>query len=133
MAPNPHQQEKLEQLRREIGRTEPLPIICETDGYVFTEVDGVSVIVTKRRNPRIRGGFKIPSVRKYEEGLDAALLARSLWEAQRDRDSADPARTAEFVLGHFGPIVDCNWMCRNRSCTCQTESLERRKDRSLRG
>jgi hypothetical protein len=133
MPPNQHQQEKLEQLRTALGLTEPMPITGEVDGYIFTEVDGVTVVIT-RSSYSPRGGFKVPCVRKYDESLDAAVNARSLWEAQRGRDGADSAKAAMCILGHFGPIISTDWRCMIQSCPCQDEDdIDRRRDRSLRG
>ena len=48
-----------------------------TDGLVFTEVDGVTVIIG------VQGGYKIPAIRSYPTGVDSVVNVRSLWQQQR--------------------------------------------------
>jgi len=98
------------------------------EGYVFTEVDGVTVILTLK-SYNLRGGYKVPSVRTYTEtvaptNLDAAVNANKLFEGQ----TPDPDRNT----GHLGPIVDpSNWKCGSRSCRCNSESYEQRLIRGI--
>ena len=56
-AMNPHQRKKLDQLEDELGVTRgTLPIRGTREGYVFTEVHGVTVLITRKSvNPR--GGY----------------------------------------------------------------------------
>jgi hypothetical protein len=132
MAPNQHQQQKLVQLQNELGLTQALPILGESDGYVFTAVNGVTVVITRKSSPSPRGGFKVPCVRRYGQGLDAAANARNLWAKQNGRDKANPS-AGSYVTGHFGSVVGTDWYCDDSSCPCRVESHTRRKDRSLRG
>jgi hypothetical protein len=138
---NTHQQQKLEQLRRELvvrGAMEQLPIRGESGGYVFTEVDGVTVLIANRSsNPR--GGYKVPSVRKYTEvrqptNLDAAVEAGRHFKSQQKKDDADTITARSWGTGHLGPIVKLDWRCKNRECPCQgetTDQLTRRNGVSL--
>lgn len=132
MPPNLHQQEKLEQLRNALGLADALPITGEIEGYIFTEVDGVTVVITQRSGSTPRGGFKVPSVRRYGKGLDAAVNARNLWARQNGRDIVNP-NAGSFVTGHFGPVVGTDWYCGDANCGCSGENPARRRDRSLRG
>lgn len=123
-----HQQEKLTQLENELGLSHgTLPIRGESDGYVFTEVDGVTVLITtKSSNPR--GGYKLPSVRTYSEvsaptNLDAAVRAKNLFEKQ------DP--NPEYMTGHLSPVVQTNWKCATDRCPCNSETYPVRKKRSI--
>lgn len=122
------QREKLNQLEDELRIPRgSLPIRgISREGYVFTEVDGVTVVVTlKSYNPR--GGYKLPSVRTYDEtvaptNLDAAVRARQLFDDQ-EREN--------YTTGHLGSIVDTDWKCRDASCDCKDEPYARRMKRSL--
>jgi hypothetical protein len=104
-----------------------LPILDRSiEGYVFTKVDGVTVIIaTKRRNSR--GGYKVPAIRTYKEkyqptNLDAAVNARKSFEAQ--------ARDPSYATGHFGSIVNLEWSCNDQDCPCKLENYEDRYHRS---
>lgn len=106
-----------------------LPILGRSrEGYVFTEVDGITVVIaTRRNNPN--GGYKVPSVRTYPEiysptNIEAAISARKLF--------AEQAADASCTTGHFGPIVKQDWSCNRRDCPCnlKPESYEERYHRS---
>jgi len=118
---------KLAQLEDELGNDRgELPKLGKCNGYLFTAVDGVTVLITlKSFNPR--GGYKIPALRTYDEtrfptNLDAAVRARELFDAQ----NRDPS----CVTGHFGPTVRTDWKCENPNCPCASENLEDRLKRS---
>ena len=109
-----------EELKKRRGITKALPDRGESDeGYFFTEVEGVTVIIG------VRGRYALPSVRTYPKPLYAAVRADEVWKAQ----SADP----NCVTGHFGPIVTTDWSCQNRDCPCKNENYERRFKRSAQG
>jgi len=125
----PKQKEKLDQLEDELRVPRgTLPIRGEKDGYVFTEVQGVTVLITsKSYNPR--GGYKLPAVRTYSEtvtptSLDAAVRARELFERQ--------SKTSECDTGHFNPVVDTDWRCKGdvKGCPCNSEGMAVRQKRS---
>lgn len=124
----PYQRRKLDQLEDELGLTRgTLPIRGESERYVFTEVDGVTVIIA-RKSTNPRGGFIVPSLHTYPEiikptNIDAAICARELFDEQ----SPVPHGT-----GHLGPIVrSITWQCGNPNCRCSTEPYEDRVKRSL--
>jgi hypothetical protein len=139
--PNKHQLGKRKQLQNELllkrdsratlpsGGTSP----C---GYDFTEVDEVTVVITKwSRNAR--GGYKVPAVRHYDEtfyptNLDAAANAKDLFTNQRARDNKDLEKAKEFARGHFGAKVNTDWYCNDKDCPCQNElDIKKRRQRSL--
>jgi hypothetical protein len=133
---NSTQREKIARLQNELrtrrGVTTALPIVAEKDDYVFTEVEGVTVLVGASGGRGPRGGYKLPSVRTYrQKGLDAAVNARDLWERQKERDDADPAIAASWITGHLSPIVNTEWRCTSNSCPCQGEDIGQREGRSL--
>jgi hypothetical protein len=115
---NAHDERKLKQLEDELHVPHgTLPIKGVSNGYLFTEVDGVTVLITSvSHNPR--GGYKIPSVCTYDEvhnptNLDAAVNARKLFQNQ----AYDPNRKT----GHLGPIVNTTWDCGDSKCRCHHE------------
>ena len=120
-----YQQGKINQLQNELqllrGITRPLQTEDEDNGYVFTQVEGVTVVVIRRSNPnRPFGGFILPAVMTYREtgqrpntSLDHAVWADERFNAQ----SGATLRQK----GHLGPIVTTDWRCTNRSCPCQSE------------
>ena len=126
----PAQKRKLEQLEDELGVSRgALPIRGESEGYVFVEVDGVTVIIRKRitqRNPR--AGYVVPSLPTYPErfsptNVDAAIRARELFDKQAP---------IPHDYGHLGPIVSSQtWQCDNAQCRCVEEPYARRVKRSL--
>ena len=123
---NDHHRRKLAQIEDELRvQRGTLPIRGENRGYVFIEVDGVTVLLTRvSRNPR--GGYKIPSVRTYDEkenptNLDAAVRARLLFDNQ--------PRT-QHGTGHLGPLVGTDWRCNDLTCNCDGESEDQRFTRS---
>lgn len=125
------QKQKLDQLEDELGISRgTLPIRGESkEGYVFTEVQGVTVVITKKSyNPR--GGYKVPAVRTYKEtvtptNLDAAVRAKEIF----DKQYPDPS----WKTGHLSPIIGTDWRCGSRACPCNTEPepYERRLKRSI--
>jgi len=114
--------------RVSVGPASPpaLPIRGETsDGLVFTEVDGVTVIIS------VKGAYKIPAVRSYPTGLDSAANAPSLWKDQErwDLDNRDEARKRR--TGHLRPIVGLDLRCGHPDCLCCGENTARLRGRSL--
>jgi hypothetical protein len=74
-----HHSAKLCQLENELRvPLGTLPVKGESRGYLFTEVQGVTVLITRKsHNPR--GGYKLPAVHRYDEtvfpaNLDAAVV-----------------------------------------------------------
>jgi hypothetical protein len=103
-----------------------LLVIAESDGRIFTEVRGVTVIIGPE------GAYNIPVLRTYDEGLETAANARILWDKQRRRDESDMLKARERTSGHLNPIINTDWMCSgDMACRCQNEPDERRKHRSL--
>ncbi|HEY4903836.1 MAG TPA: hypothetical protein VIH89_10225 [Candidatus Sulfotelmatobacter sp.] len=134
----PFQEEKLSQLQEELRMLRPqvaskLPRKGTSgDGYAFTEVEGVTVVLIARRTSKPWGGYKLPAVIEYgEEGkrprtsLDAALRADILFKGQ--------SRGSVGKTGHFHPVVNTDWKCRSADCPCQDEGEVDRKNRSLSG
>jgi len=119
--------EQLEEALSAAGKT--LLPDGESQGYVFTLVDGVTVLITRKwRNPK--GGYKVAALRTYPEvgdptSLDAAVRAGELFERQ------DPDRTRNY--GHRGPRVNyMDWRCGDPDCPCSSEpDLQRRMERSI--
>jgi hypothetical protein len=74
------QKQKLDQLEDELGIARgTLPIRGQSEGYVFTEVAGVTVLIA-RKSSNPRGGYIVPAVSSYTEtvtptNLDAAIGA----------------------------------------------------------
>jgi hypothetical protein len=126
----PKQRGKLDQLEDELGiRRGTLPIKGESEGYVFTEVDGVTVLIApKSINPR--GGFIVPALHTYPEkikptNIDAAIHAKKFFDKQGP---------SQRDYGHLGPIVNLDWKCGedyDSFCHCRWESYEQRVKRSL--
>jgi len=109
-----------EELKKRRGITKPLPARGESEeGYFFTEVEGVTVIIG------VRGRFALPAVRTYPKPLYAAIYADEEWK----RQSADP----NCVTGHFGPLVSTDWYCGSPDCPCKRQSYEQRFRRSAQG
>jgi|ERR1039457_1782783 hypothetical protein len=125
------QKGKLDQLEDELGVTRgTLPIRGQSEGYVFTEVAGITVLIT-RKSSNPRGGYIVPALSSYTEtttptNLDAAVRAKALFEKQ----TPDPDRK----YGHLNPIVGMDWKCGNGACPCSSEPpepYERRMARSI--
>lgn len=119
-----YQQRKLVQLQNELRLLREfqgsLPLLGEGDGYVFTQVKGVTVILIKRASPKPYGGFVLPSVMSYREtgerpntSLDAAVWADDRFAAQSGATIGQ--------RGHLGPIVGLNWCCAVENCPCRKE------------
>jgi hypothetical protein len=121
----------LDQLEDELGvKRGTLPIRGQSEGYVFTEVDGITVLIRlKSSNPR--GGYIVPALSSYKEtitptNLDAAVGAKVLFEKQ--------IPNPDHKYGHITPIVGLDWKCGNRACPCSStppEPYERRMARSI--
>lgn len=120
------QQQKLAELQDELlaqrGVSTRLPLVGEGDGYVFTEIGGVTVTIGPR------GRYDIPAVRSFSEhgtpgeiARDAVLYADELWERQK---------SGIYKTGHFSPIIDTDWKCGDDTCSCQAETLKQRRRRS---
>ena len=128
----PEQQQKLHQLEDELKVPHgTLPVRGERKGYVFTEVDGVTVIIALRsRNPN--GGFIVPSLHTYTEtvtptNLHAAADARSLYDSQTRKLGGSRYK---YKFGHRGPIVSTDCNC-DDDCPCRDEPEERREERTI--
>lgn len=103
-----------------------LPIQFEnSDGLVFTEVDGVTVIIG------IQGGYKIPAIRTYPTGIESVVNARSLWEQQREWDISNPVEARRRRTGHLRPVVTDELKCGDIDCPCSTDNAARLRSRSL--
>jgi hypothetical protein len=121
----PYQQGKVSQLQSELrlqrGIAQPLQVEDEPNGYVFTQVEGVTVVVAKRANPnKPFGGFILPAVMTYKETGQRpnTSLDHATWADQRF--AAQSGATVR-QKGHLGPIVGTNWRCTNGSCPCRYE------------
>jgi hypothetical protein len=133
------QEKKLSQLQAELRVLRPnvtnelLKKGTSPDGYAFTEVEGVTVVLIARATSKPWGGYKLPAVVRYDEegkrpktSLDAAVWA--------DRRFKEQSRYSVGKTGHYGPIVKTDWYCNDENCPCKREpDMERRKDRSLSG
>jgi hypothetical protein len=116
-----------DQLRERRDLASRLPNRGESkEQYLFTEVQGVTVIIGPR------GGYQLPAVRRYpetskpgEKALDAAVYADEFWKQQNDCLDCD--------TGHYGPIVDTEWQCGIRNCPCHQQSYGKRLGRSVKG
>jgi hypothetical protein len=70
-----------DELKKRRGITKPLPDRGESvEGYFFTEVEQVTVIIG------VRGRYALPAVRTYANPLYAAVEANRTWK----RQLADP-------------------------------------------
>jgi hypothetical protein len=109
-----------EELKKRRGITKLLPDKGESEeGYFFTEVEGVTVIIG------VRGRYALPAVRTYPKPLYAAVYADKKWKEQ----SADP----NCVTGHFGPLVGTDWYCGSSNCPCKEQAYEERFRRGAQG
>jgi hypothetical protein len=105
-----------DKLRQERKIKTPLPQ-SEHNGFVFTEVGGVTVRIGSN------GGIEIPAVRTYRQHpLDAAVIADTLFRKQHERDEDDPARVGAFETGHLSPRVDFDGQCENKACRCNSKA-----------
>jgi hypothetical protein len=103
-----------------------LPNMGENDGYLFTEVQGVTVLIGRN------GGYKVPALRRYDNpSLEAAVNARVLWEKQKRRDDADSVKARALRTGHLSPIVHTDLRCGHPHCPCMVEGIVGRQRRSL--
>src|ERR1035438_3947534 len=103
-----------------------LPIRFEdNEGLVFTEVDGVTVIIG------LRGGYKIPAIRTYPTGIESVVNARSLWDQQREWDINNPIEAGDHRTGHLRSIMINELRCGDTGCPCVSENAARRRSRSL--
>lgn len=128
MQANLHQELKIRQLEDELGvKHETLKVDGLSEGYLFTSVNGVTVLITQTsRNPR--GGYKVPALAVYAEvgsptNLDAAVRARQYFDEQPGGHIGK--------YGHLGPRISLEWKCGNQYCPCQQEDYERRVSRGI--
>jgi hypothetical protein len=126
---NLKQREALEvlqsRLQSERNLNHPLPDAIENESHLFTEVDGVTVVIG------LGGGYQIPAVRSYpetktpgEKAIDAAVSAR-FWFDKQSKTAVDDGK------GHVNPIVDADWRCGSGACPCRRQDRPKRKWRSL--
>src|ERR1700722_13933891 len=125
------QQARLAQLQQELlsrrGIRVCLPDLGQSDGYGFTEVQGVTIVITRViRNAR--GGYKVPALRSYPEvgdptNLDAAIQADVLFTRQRTKDASDLDRARLRGHGHLGPVVGLDWRCNDELCGCRGQDV----------
>jgi hypothetical protein len=124
------QKQKLDQLEDELRVTRgTLPIRGQSEGYVFTEVDGITALITlKSSNPR--GGYTWcpPSAltrKRSHAPTDAAVGAKEPFEKQ----IPDP----DHKYGHINPIVGLDWKCGNRACPCSSIPPKQFRQQSRKG
>lgn len=125
---NEKQIEALEKLRLLLSENGPnqLSDSGENDGFVFTELDGVTVIIGPV------GTYIVPAVRSYDEGIETAENAANLWRKQARRDSRDPIKARGFKTGHLNSLIDTAWKCTGKTaCPCASEDVRTRRYRSL--
>ena len=121
---NSSQKSAMQELESALGHR--IPVFQDSArGLVFTEVNGVTVIIGAQ------GSYKIPAVRTYPTGIESAINARSLWNTQKQWDRENPQEAHKRRTGHFSPIVDEGLKCGNNECPCQKENAARRQSRSL--
>jgi hypothetical protein len=96
-----------------------------SDGLVFTEVEGVTVIIG------LQGGYKIPAIRTYPTGIESVVNARSLWQQQMEWDIDNPLEAQRRRTGHLRPVVTKELKCGDKDCSCSTENAARLRGRSL--
>jgi len=115
--------QKLSQLEGALGLPHgSLPMMGKRERYVFTTVDGVTVLIGPR------GGCIAPALRSYNQPLDVRTVAK-LSQNQQERDRGiDPAR---WQKGHLSPAIGTDWRCGDKDCPCSWEPYGRRVDRSL--
>jgi len=123
---NPIQQSAISALGERLGRS--IGPLDENGDCVFVEIDGVTVTIGAK------GAYGIPSVRRYDESLETAADACSLFSKQKRRDSRDLTKARGYTTGHLNPIVDALWRCSgDTDCPCRDEhDLDRRRHRSFR-
>jgi hypothetical protein len=134
-------EERLEQLQQELvhqGTPEMLPNMGRHDGYLFTEVQHVTVVIGDiARNHYQMGGFKVPALRTYPEvgdptNLQAAARAGEYFSRQLARDERNIELARQRTHGHIGAIIDFEWHCNDCRCPCHhQDNIEDRKIRSL--
>ena len=117
---NEKQQDTFQRLQDGLSRRgsiQRLSVLEIKDEFLFTEVDGVTVLIGPK------GGFKIPAVRSYpetggpgEHAIDAALDPNFFFKKQ--------SQDASCATGHFHPIVGSNWKCNGAACPCQGQTNE---------
>jgi hypothetical protein len=131
---NDHHQQRLRQLAAALGvAPDSLPIIDRVKGWVFTEVSGVTVLITATSKNKENGGFIVPSLHTYTErknpsNFQAAVNARKYYDEQlRELGSGQ----YKYDYGHRGPIVNSEWKCGDPDCKCVEEpDVKRRQKRS---
>ena len=106
--------------------TVTVPVQFENgDGLVFTEVDGVTLIIG------VQGGYKIPAIRSYPTRIESAVNARSLWQQQGEWDLSNPVEARRHRTGHLRPTVGNDLKCGANDCPCSNENTARLRSRSL--
>ncbi len=118
---NPRQQAAMAALQNELlnqrNISTPLPNLgTSTQGYVFTEVQGVTVCIGPD------GGYILPAVRSYQNSLQAAVDAAV--EFQKNRPGPHKS-------GHELGIVGIDWSCGGQNCACQNETPDERFRRGV--
>jgi hypothetical protein len=119
---NPRQQAAMTALQNallnQLNITTPLPNLgTNVQGYVFTEVQGVTVCIGPD------GGYILPAVRSYPpNSLQAAVDARV--EFQKNRPGPHQS-------GHELGIVGIDWRCGGQNCGCQNETPDELFRRSV--
>jgi hypothetical protein len=109
-----------EEIKKRRGLTIQLPDRGESEeGYFFTEVERVTVIIG------VRGRYALPAVRTYPKPLYAAVYAGKVWKAQ--------IPDSNCVTGHFDPLVTTDWYCGSPDCPCKREPYEQRFKRGAQG
>ena len=131
----PHQEYKIHQLEDTVKVPRgTLPDKGNYKRYLFTEVSGVTVIITLRStNPDGNGGFIVPSLHTYPEtvkptNLHAAANARRYYDDQTCKLGGGKYT---FDFGHRGPIVNHTDLKCGEDCPCKYETPERREERSI--
>jgi hypothetical protein len=118
------QREKMDRLEDALGMNRGTLVVAgESQGYVFTRVRGITVLIAQKSYGS-RGGYKIAAVRTYPEridpsSLDAVLIAEEIFTKQR---------RVNRKYGHLGPIVSSkDWRCSDKECACQEEAAYDRR------
>lgn len=120
---NPKQQAAMSALQiallRQRNITALLPNLgTSAQGYVFTEVQGVTVCIGPD------GGYILPAVRSYPpNSLQAAVDAAV--EFQKNKPGGP------FKSGHELGIVGIDWSCGGPNCACANETPDERFRRGV--
>ncbi len=120
---NPRQQAAVTALQNALlsqrGINTPLPNRgTSAQGYVFTEVQGVTLCIGPG------GGYILPAVRSYPpNSLQAAVDAAV--EFQKNKPGGP------YKSGHRLGIVGINWSCGDPNCDCANETPDERFTRGV--